>query len=72
MREHFKGTFNINDVKYEDIRLITNYITQQEKQEKLLELYRKIYHISPMKNETKESYWARVEYLDNKIKELEK
>lgn len=42
-----------------------------KKQTKLLELYRKIYHISPMKNETKESYWARVEYLDNKIKELE-
>lgn len=50
---------------------VNNALEQAQKQEKLLELYRKIYHISPMKNETKESYWARVEYLDNKIKELE-
>lgn len=51
MREHFKETFNINDVKYEDIRLITDYIVQQEEleknlkqTEKLLELYREFYN----------------------------
>lgn len=42
IRNHFKDNFNANDVKYEDIRIITEYISQQEKQQKLLELYREL------------------------------
>ncbi len=75
MREHFKGTFNINDVKYEDIRLITNYITQQEKQEKLLELYRelndKILHTYDIFGRMTNKEWKKFADIQQQIKELE-
>ena len=45
IRNHFKNNFNANDVRYEDLRIITEYVSQQEKQEKLLELYQQFYKI---------------------------
>lgn len=70
IRNHFKDNFNANDVKYEDIRIITEYITQQEKQEKLLELYKernKIYE----KLELSYKDHKRIIDIEFEIKEIE-
>jgi len=70
--EHMKAIIDFNSEYYEEI---IDYITQQEKREKLLELYRelnnKILHTYDIFGRMTNKEWKKFADIQQQIKELE-
>ena len=69
------GDYMLLAIKQTELSLLNNYITEQEKKDKLLELYReKDNHIENWENYDRSldmGYIAKLEYLQEQIKALE-